>query len=88
LYTLIAAVVAVVILLLSNIEFGRIHFTRNCLALLIAEFAQAMQFILAAKLLLQFSPESVLLAEIGMFFVITLLVTLFFVKKIHIPVAP
>jgi hypothetical protein len=84
-YTLVAALTGVAILLASNIEFGKIRFTRHCSALLIAECAQAMQYILAAKLLLQFSPESVLLAEIGMFFGVTLLVTIFFAKKIHLP---
>jgi hypothetical protein len=84
-YTLAAALIAAVILLSANLELGKIHFTKNCLALLIAESAQAIQFIFAAKLLLQFAPESVFLAEILTFFVVTLIVAIAFAKKIHLP---
>ena len=83
--TFACALVASIVLWLSNLEGGRFHFNKYCLLLLVSQIAQTIQFLLAAKLVERFSPLSVTLGGVVVGFV---LLGLYFIpnrKELKLP---
>ncbi|MDD5770155.1 MAG: hypothetical protein PHE25_04240 [Candidatus Gracilibacteria bacterium] len=83
--TLIFALLASTILLLSNLQKGKFRFNKFCLIFVIAEISQAIQFILAAKLVQSFFPLSVTLGGVVIGFLFLSIYFSFNFKKLKLP---
>lgn len=83
--TFLCAIIASIILWLSNLEGGKFYFNKYCLVLLVSEIAQTIQFLLAAKLVEQFPPLSVALGGVVVGFFLLVLYFIPYGKQLRLP---
>lgn len=76
--TLVAALVAIIVLWFSNLEKWKFHFNKNCLYLVVSQIFLTINILLGASLVEHFSPMSMTIGSVVVSFI---LLSIYFVPR-------